>query len=109
MRPLLDETDMRLPLDEGDPSSPFDETDSNTAADNSTQLSDLQLNTPLYPGAKVTLHIALLLILAFSLCHKISNEALEDLLSLFREILIPPTVLPTSLYMFFKVLNIKKN
>ena len=66
------------------------------------------LNVPLYPGAKITLHLALLLILAFTLSHKISNEAIEDLLSLLHAMLFPPSVLPTSLYKFFKLLNIKR-
>lgn len=37
-----------------------------------------ELEAPLHPGAKLTLKVALLLILAFVLNHRISNEALED-------------------------------
>ncbi len=101
---MLDEievTDTSLPFEETedifDISLPLDSNtgSANTASDNS------ELNAPLYPGAKISLHI-------YSLCHKISNEALDDLLSLLREILNPPTVLPTTLYMFFKILNIKQ-
>ena len=65
------------------------------------------LNSPLYTGAPITLHAILLLILAFALSHKLTQEALTDLLSLINEIIIKPHSLPLSSYLFYKYLNIK--
>ena len=63
------------------------------------------LDSPLYQGAPVTLYATLLLILAFSLSHKITKEALSDLFSLLN---VQPHCLPTSVYQFYKILKLDK-
>ena len=45
-------------------------------------------SSPLYYGAMFSVHAALVLILAFVLCHKLTNEALADLLSLLNILVI---------------------
>ncbi len=67
------------------------------------------VDTPLYPEASFSLHVALILILAFVVNHKLSNEALEDLLSLIGTLLLPSHILPKTLYKFYKLLNIKQS
>lgn len=66
------------------------------------------LEFPLYPGASLTVHTTLLLILAFVLSHNLTNQALSDLLSLLNVILLQPHHLPTSTYKFYKYLKINK-
>ncbi len=48
------------------------------------------LEAPLYPGATVTTHATLLLLLAFVQCHNRTSEALADLLSLLNVTLLQP-------------------
>ena len=50
--------------------------------------SNIDLDSPLYPGAPVTLHATLILILAFVLSHNITKDALADLLSLLNMVLL---------------------
>ena len=76
---------------------------------NTSETQSSQLNTPLYPGASISLHAALILILAFVVNHKLSNEALEDLLSLLGTLSLPSNILPITPYMFYKYLNIKQS
>ncbi len=66
------------------------------------------VDTPLYPEASFSLHVALILILAF-VVNKLSNKALEDLLSLIGTLLLPSHILPKTLYKFYKLLNIKQS
>ena len=65
------------------------------------------LSSPLYAGTPTTLHATVLLILAFPLSHKLTQEALTDLLLLINEIIIKPNCLPLSSYLFYNYLNIK--
>ena len=60
----------------------------------------------LYPGAPITMHATLLLILAYILAHNVTKNAAEDLLNLINILLTKPNKFPTSLYLFYKVLNI---
>lgn len=64
------------------------------------------LDTPLYRNSPVTLYTTLLLILAFSLSHKLTKDALSDLLSLLNVIILKPHSLPTSLYKFYSILKL---
>ena len=68
----------------------------------------VDLESPLYPGAPVTMYAALLLILAFVLNHNLTNEALADLLSLLNCLLLQPNLVPPSVYKFYKHLRITK-
>ncbi len=66
------------------------------------------LDSPLYGNAPVTLYATLLLILAFSISHKLTKDALSDLLSLLNVIILKPHSLPTSLYKFYSTLKLNK-
>ena len=57
---------------------------------------------PLYPGASITVNIAMVLILAYAVRHKLTNEALSDSLYLIDKICPQPNNGCKSLYNFRK-------
>ena len=58
------------------------------------------LDAPLYPGATITFKITMILLLTFAVRHKLSNEAISDLLYII-EILCPkPNLCCKSVYKF---------
>ena len=78
-------------------------------ASSHSEIQNPNLDKALYPGTSISLHVALVLILAFVVNHKISNEALEDLLSLVSALILPSNILPKTLYKFYKYLNMKQS
>lgn len=64
----------------------------------------------LYTGAPLTVHAALLLIMAFVIRHNLTNAALTDLLTLLNMLLLQPNKMPNkmpkSAYKFYKYLNL---
>ena len=64
----------------------------------------LQKRNPIYPGSNVTTAQCLLLVLTFYIRHHLTNEALDDLLSLLNVIL--PNSVPNTKYKFFKEFNL---
>ena len=61
-----------------------------------------EYDEPLYPGAAITVSIAMTLLLAFIVCHKLSNEAIADLLYLIDHICPNPNRCCRTLYKFKK-------
>ena len=59
-------------------------------------------NDPLYPGATITVKITMILMLAFVTRHKLTNEAISDLLYLLNIICPKSTKCCSSLYKFKK-------
>ena len=59
-------------------------------------------NDPLYPGATITVKITMILILAFVTRHKLTNEAISDLLYLLNILCPKSTKCCSSLYKFKK-------
>ena len=57
---------------------------------------------PLYPGASITVNITMVLILAFAVRHKLTNEAISDLLYLINKICPQPNNVCKTLYNFRK-------
>jgi len=60
------------------------------------------INQPIYPNARLTNAASMLLIVTFSVIHKLSGEALKDLLSLIDLHCLLPHALIQSLYKFKK-------
>ena len=80
--------------------------DPSISSKESTQSQSNNLDSPLYPEAPISFHATLLLILAFLLSHNLTKNAADDLLTLIYMILPKPHNFPTSLYKFYKNLNI---
>ena len=59
-------------------------------------------NTPLYPGASITVNVTMILLLAFAVRHKLTNEAISDLLYLINTICPKPNNTCKTLYNFKK-------
>lgn len=59
-------------------------------------------NIPLYPGASITVNITMVLLLAFAVRHKLTNEAISDLLYLIEKICPQPNSGCKTLYNFRK-------
>jgi len=59
-------------------------------------------NTPLYPGASITVNVTMILLLAFVTRHKLTNEALSDLLYLIDTICPQPNNCCKTLHYFRK-------
>ena len=57
-------------------------------------------NTPLYPGASITVNVTMILLLAFAVRHKLTNEAISDLLYLIDTICPKPNNTCKTLYNF---------
>ena len=57
---------------------------------------------PIYRDSDITLTQCLLLILAFSTRHKLTYEAMQDLLSLLQALSPYPNLIPNTLHMFWK-------
>ena len=57
---------------------------------------------PLYPGASITVNITMVLILAFAVRHKLTHEAILDLLYLINKICPQPNNVCKTLYNFRK-------
>ena len=66
-----------------------------------TDTAESQLDSPLYPNASFMLHTTLLLMLALTLTHTFTSDALVDLLSLLNR---KPHNLPTSVHKFYGLL-----
>ena len=64
--------------------------------------SHCEYDEPLYPGAAITVSIAMTLLLAFVVRHKLSNEAIADLLYLIDHICPKPNRCCRTLYKFKK-------
>ena len=64
--------------------------------------SHCEYDEPLYPGAAITVSIAMTLLLAFVVHHKLSNEAIADLLYLIDHICPKPNRCCRTLYKFKK-------
>ena len=71
-------------------------------ADSGAEQEANEYNEPLYPGAAITVSIAMTLLLAFIVCHKLSNEAIADLLYLIDHICPKPNRCCRTLYKFKK-------
>ena len=73
------------------------------SADSVTDNDPLHANdTPLYAGASITVNVTMVLLLAFATRHKLTNEAISDLLYLIHVICPKPNNTCTSLYKFRK-------
>ena len=59
-------------------------------------------DAPLYPGASITVNVTMLLLLAFTVRHKLTNEAIADLLYLIDIICPQPNNSCKTLYNFKK-------
>ena len=57
---------------------------------------------PLYLGASITINVTMILLLAFSVHHKLTNEAISDLLYLIDKICPQPNIGCKTLYNFRK-------
>ena len=57
-------------------------------------------NTPLYPGASITVNVTMILLLAFAVRRKLTNEAISDLLYLIDTICPKPNNTCKTLYNF---------
>ena len=57
-------------------------------------------DTPLYPGASITVNVTMILLLAFAVRHKLTNEAISDLLYLINTICPKPNNTCKTLYNF---------
>ena len=70
---------------------------------------DLQVTTdiPIYPNARIANAASMLLIMTFAIVHKLSGEALNDLLSLIDIHCLVPHNLIQSLYKFKKYFMLK--
>ena len=55
-------------------------------------------DTPLYAGASITVNVTMVLLLAFAVRHKLTNEAISDLLYLIHTICPQPNKACTSLF-----------
>ena len=67
------------------------------------------IEKPIYPNARITNAASILLIMTFAVVHKLSGEALKDLLSLINMHCLVPHILIQSLYKFKKYFNMLKN
>ena len=64
-------------------------------------------NEPIYPGASVTKTQSLLLLLCFTIRHKLTGVALGDLLLLLNALL--PNIVPATKYRFYKSLQLEQS
>ena len=78
-----------------------DEEDSDEAL--TDEADDFQADDiPLYSGASITVNVTMILLLAFAVRHKLTNEAISDLLYLIRTICPQPNNTCTSFFKFRK-------
>ena len=68
-----------------------------------------QSEKPIYPNAQITNATSMLLIMIFVITHKLSGEALKDLLALIDLHCLIPHALIQSLYKFKKYFSILKH
>jgi len=77
--------------------------------DNESLLVPADHDSPIYPNARLTNSASMLLIMTFAVVHKLSGEALKDLLSLIDLHCLFPHALIQSLHKFKKYFNMLKN
>ena len=86
--------------------SPKPSPSANVAAFGSASSTSVNPDISLWSGAPITVHATLVLILAYILAHNCTKNAAEDLLNLINMLLFKPNNFPSSLYLFYKHLNI---
>ena len=86
--------------------SPKPSASANEAAFGSASSSSVNPDFSLYSGVPITVHATLVFILAYILAHNLTKNAAEDLLSLISMLLLKPYNFPSSLYLFYKHLNV---
>ena len=84
---------------------PYNQGDNDSEDENSEDKGpkyESNVSDPLYPGASITVSVTMTLLLAFIVCHKLTNEAISDLLYIVDYICPKPNKSCKTLYNFKK-------